>query len=246
MPSEQATPQPDISESPVMQQQAEEQERQLREFYRYQRRRQILRVIIAVASAIGAVAICYYLLGPEAILAFFEEYWPILMAPFAGWFLGYWVVKNLFRPSGRLVACLYPDTHLFRVVFIPDEMFKYFNQAGNNVVYHTPSGIQVYLAEDIDTENGRIQYPWVEKMSALEVMSREEFFINFKETTEQLLRENLQLMGHPILYGLGYARRCLRDEYDNVAEIFGLRGRDFQRDESLSSPNPPEDGDDHE
>jgi len=100
----------------------------------------------------------------------------------------------------------------------------------------------VYIAEDIDTSNGRIQYSWVERMSALEVMSREEFFINFKKTTEEVLRENLQLIGQPILYALGYTRRCLHDEYDHVAEVFGLRGRDFQRDESLSSPDPPEEG----
>ena len=242
MPSEQVPPHLDPSESPVLQQQAEEQERQLREFYRYQRRRQILRIVIAVASAIAAAAICYHVFGPDIILEWLDEFWPVLMAPLLGWLLGYWVVKNLFRPSGRLVACLYPETHLFRVVFIPDEMFKFFDQAGNNVVYHTPSGMQVYIAEDIDTSNGRIQYSWVERMSALEVMSREEFFINFKKTTEEVLRENLQLIGQPILYALGYTRRCLHDEYDHVAEVFGLRGRDFQRDESLSSPDPPEEG----
>ena len=196
----------------------------------------MIRIAIAIAALIGSTATCYHVFGPEQILAFLEEVWPVLMAPFAGWFLGMWAVKMLYRPSGRVVACIDPSTHLFRAVFIPDTMFRYFDQSGNNVLYHSALGMPVYIAEHIDTENGTIEYSWIHELGSMEVMTREDTYNNWRTTLEEVLRENLGLMDHPHVIGLGYARKCLKDQLDLIAETLGLTGRDFSRDYSVSHP----------
>ncbi len=224
----------DMSQNPVVQQMIREQ--MLREYRRDQRRRMVLRIVLAGASLASAVAICYRFLGPDQMVAFLVEAWPVLMAPFAGWFLGRWVVNLLYRPSGRIVACMEPETHLFRAVFIPDSMFRFFEQSGNNVLYHSPLGMPVYIAEHIDTEEGSIVYSWIHELSSMEVMTREDTYNNWRSTLEDVLRENLGLMDHPQVIGLGYARRCLKDQLDAIADALGLSGRDFSGDYSVSHP----------
>jgi len=233
-PGQDQYPDQDLSQNPIIQQQMQEQ--MLQEFYRDQRRKLIIRIVIAGAALVGGAAICYHVFGPEQIMAFLEEYWPVLMAPFAGWFLGRWTVKMLYRPSGRVVACMDPKTHMFRAVFIPDTMFRFFEQSGNNVLYHSPLGMPVYIAESIDTDNGVIRYSWIHELSSMEVMTREDTYNNWRATLEDVLRENLGLMDHPHVIGLGYARKCLKDQLDMIAEMLGLTGRDFSRDYSVSHP----------
>ena len=225
----------DLSQNPVIQQQMREQ--MLQEFYRNQRKKLAIRIAIAAAALVGSAAICYHVFGPERIVEFLKEAWPVLLAPFAGWFLGMWTVKMLYRPSGRIVVCMEPETHLFRAVFIPDTMFRFFEQSGNNVLYHSTLGMPIYIAEHIDTENGDIRYSWIHELSSLEVMTREDTYVNWRATLEEVLRENLGLIDHPHVIGLGYARKCLKDQLDLMAETLGLSGRDFGRDYSVSHPD---------
>lgn len=202
------------------------------------RRLTIFRAIIIGAVCVIAVAICWFVFGPDAIASFLIGYWPVLLAPFLGGFLGSWAVKILYRPSGRVVVCLMPTTHMFRAVFIPDPMFKYFQQAGNNVMYHTPGGTPVYVAEDIDTDRGYIVYSWIHELDSFSVMTREETYNNWRNVLEEVLRENLQIMDHPHVIGLGYARQCLKDHLDMIAETLGLTKRDYRRDASFGEPEP--------
>ncbi len=198
----------------------------------------IFRIIALAALCATAAAACYYAFGPELLKEYLAEYWPVLAAPFVGAFLGYWTVKNLYRPTGRVVVCLLPETHTFRAVFIPDMMFRYFEQAGNNVLYHTPNGTPVYVAEDIDTERGYILYSWIHELDSFTVMTREETYNNWRSVLEEVLRENLQILDHPHVIGLGYARQCLRDQLDLIAETLGLTKRDYRRDMSVGEPEP--------
>ena len=215
MSSDQYGPEPpgtegDLSDNPVLEQQRAEQEWELQRIYAERRRRTAIMALSAVLVLAVAAATCYIVLGPEAIADFLEEYWPVMAALPAGWLLGRWAVGMLYRPSGKLVVCLDPSTHIFRAVFIPDAMFRYFDQSGNNVLYHTPLGMPVYVAERIDTESGIIEYSWIHELDALTVMTREEFFVNFSATTEDVLRENLQIKGYPYTIALGYVRKTLR------------------------------------
>lgn len=221
--------QEDLSDNPVMMQQAEDRQREMERFYRRRRMRTILSIVIAISLAAVAAAVCYHVFGPDAIIAFLEECWPVFVAPFIGWFLGKWAVDSLYRPSGKMVLSLDPDTHMIRGVFIPDQMFRYFEQSGNNVLYHSMLGMPVYLAESIDTESGIIEYSWIHELGSMEVMTREETYRNWRGTLEQVLRDNLELMDHPHVIGLGYARKCLKDHLDMIAETLGLIDRDSER-----------------
>ena len=200
----------------------------------------IRRWLLPASLCVTAVSVSCLAFGTDAVVAFLQECWPVALAPFAGWLLGIWAAKTLYVPTGRIVATIDPESHLFRAVFIPDAMFRLFEQSGNNVLYHTPSGMPVYLAEDIDTERGTIAYSWIHELGAFEVMTREEAFVNWRQTLEEVLRENLQLMDHPHVIGLGFARRCLRDQLDSIAEALGLTGTNFWRDRTPESPGIPD------
>ena len=202
------------------------------------RRAFVFRTIVLLAICAVAFAICWHVFGKDAVASFLKGYWPVMIAPFVGAFLGKWAVKSLYRPTGRVVVCLYPTTHTFRAVFIPDMMFRYFEQAGNNVLYHTPGGTPVYVAEDIDTDRGYIVYSWIHELDSFSVMTREETYNNWRNVLEEVLRENLQIMDHPHVIGLGYARQCLRDHLDMIAETLGLTKRDYRRDTSFGEPEP--------
>ena len=230
-------PEMDPSQNPILEQQRMQQELELRRFYRQQRMRLLIWIVIGIIFLAILIAVCYHVFGPEAIISFLEECWPVMVAPLVGWFLGRWAVKVLYRPSGKVVICLDPETHLFRAVFIPDPMFRFFDQAGNNVLYHSPLGMSVYVAESIDTDSGMIGYSWIHELDVLTVMTREEFFVNYRDTTEDVLRENLQIRGYPYTIALGYTRRTMREQFDMLADALGLSGREFRPDTSYSEPD---------
>jgi len=243
---DQQIPDLDPSQNPILEQQRLQQELELQEFYARQRRRMLVWIAISILLLAILVVACHHIFGPEAIIGFLEEYWPVMIAPVAGWILGRWAVRMLYRPSGKVVICLNPDTHVFRAVFIPDPMFRFFDQAGNNVLYHSPLGMPVYVAERIDTESGDIQYSWIHDLDALTVMTREEFFENFSGMTVELLKENLQIKGYPYAIALGYTRKTMREQFDLLADALGLTGRDFRPDTSYSDPYPDDNGGEHE
>ena len=96
----------------------------------------------------------------------------------------------------------------------------------------------VASAEDIDTERGYILYSWIHELDSFTVMTREETYNNWRSVLEEVLRENLQILDHPHVIGLGYARQCLRDQLDLIAETLGLTKRDYRRDMSVGEPEP--------
>ncbi len=240
-PLEDQEPLPDLSENPLLVEQEETRRRQLEEYYRRRRNSMIRWAILLAVLLFASVLACYYVFGPESIMGFLEEYWPVLVSPMIGWILGRWAVKVLYRPSGRVVVCLDPENHTFRAVFIPDSMFRFFEQSGNNVLYHSPLGMPVYVAEYMDTDSGEIRYSWVHELDSMSVMTREETYVNWRTTLEEVLRENLQIMDHPHVIALGYTRKTLRDHLDMLADMLGIDGRDFSRDTSVSEPFPDED-----
>ena len=203
-------------------------------------RLRIMRVLALTALAVTAFAACYLVFGWEAIYAFLQESWPILIAPFAGFAMGYWSAKVLYRPFGCLVVCAFPETHTMRIVFIPDALFRFFTQTGNNVVYHTPRGMPVYIARDIDTDNGSIIYSWIHERDALIVLTREEAFVNWRQACEDILRENMQIIDIPYIIGLGYTRGTMKRVLDGFAEVLGLKERDFAKDTTVETPEPQE------
>ena len=93
----------------------------------------LVRRLLLLAIAVGIItAVCWFVWGPEAIRDVVREYWPICLAPIIGWILGRWSAKVLYRPTGKIVISINPETHEARVVFVPERMFRYFRQSGTN------------------------------------------------------------------------------------------------------------------
>ena len=201
------------------------------------RSRRPLFIALGAVVAVGVLAWLGYSRGTEYIAELLTEYWPVLAAPVAGWFLGSFAVKNLYKPSGRVLVSLDPETHTFRAVFVPEDYFRYMDQAGNNVVYHTPSGMPVYTVTDMDLERGRIDYGWVHESDAMVVMTREDAYLKWNDTLNQVLRENLELMDHPAVIALGLTRTCLRKHLDEISGAVGLTEPDYEgHPESVRDP----------
>ena len=190
------------------------------------------RKVAAVAAAVSAGAFVVYVtwkvIGPDAIMGILSEYWPVLLSPIAGALIARFVVKALYHPSGRVLIHLDPDNHLVHAVFVPDDMFRYIQQTGNNVVYHSFTGLPVYLVEDMDLDHGTVDYGWIHTENALVVMTREDAYRKWYRTLNQVLEENLELMVHPKVIGLGYARGMLRKHLDKMSSALGLTEADYE------------------
>lgn len=189
------------------------------------------RKVAAVAATVSAgffgVYVVWRMFGTDAIVDALREYWPVLLSPIAGALLARFVVRSLYHPSGRVLVHLDVETHLLRAVFVPDDMFRYIQQTGNNVVYHTMSGIPVYLVEGMDLVNGRVDYGWVHEADPMVVMTREETYRKWHDTLDEALAENLRLIANPKVIGLGYARRMLREHLDRISGAVGLDVPDY-------------------
>lgn len=190
------------------------------------------RKVAAIAAAVSAGAFVVYVawkvVGPDALMDILSEYWPVLLSPIAGALIARFVVKALYHPSGRVLIHLDPDTHLVHAVFVPDDMFRYIQQTGNNVVYHSFTGLPVYLVEDMDLEHGIVDYGWIHTENALVVMTREDAYRKWYRTLNQVLEENLELMVHPKVIGLGYARSTLRSHLDKMSSALGITEPDYE------------------
>ena len=197
----------------------------------------LVRRILLLAVAVGIiVAICYFVYGPEWIRDIVQEYWPVALAPIIGWLLGSWSAKVLYHPTGKIVIALNPETHEVRVVFVPEKMFRFFKQTGNNVTYHTPMFSDVYLAKSIDTETGDIDYGWVHDLNALVVFTREQSFARWNGLTEEVLMENNQLKDKPTAIALAYCRRFGKMILDDIGSAAGLYKPDYSKDKVAEGP----------
>ncbi len=193
----------------------------------------------AVAATVSAgffgVYVAWRILGTDAIVQALQEYWPVLLSPIAGALLARFVVRSLYHPSGRVLVHLDVENHLLRAVFVPDDMFRYITQTGNNVVYHTMSGIPVYLVEGMDLDRGVVDYGWIHTENAVIVMTRENAYRKWYGTLNTVLEENLELMVHPKVIGLGYARSTLRGHLDKISSALGLTEADYEPHEADES-----------
>lgn len=187
-----------------------------------------LKVFLVVSGSAIAVYAAWLMVGTDALYAIIAEYWPVLLSPLLGIVLGKMVARELYAPVGRLLVQLDVDHHMFRAVFVPERMFRYLEQTGNNVVYHTPSGVPVYLVEGMDLASGRVDYGWVHEADPMIVMTREETYRKWYATLNETMAENLQLIANPKVIGLGYARKTLRDHLNRIAEAVGLDVPDYE------------------
>ena len=198
----------------------------------------ILKIVVAVAiiAAYNYVDTNYH----DEFHDFIEEYWPILISFPLGYILGNQVAKRLYVPSRRLLILTDVGSHTIRPIMVPEEVFRQMKQSGNNVVYHTAYGTPTYVVKDLDLMTGDIDYGWVHELNALTVMTREDAYVKWDDTLNEVLEENLQLMHHPQVIGLGYARDSLRDHLDSFSEALGFKKVDLESHDPSGTPVPEE------
>ena len=192
-----------------------------------ERWKKILLSVIVIA-AIGATYY-FYQEYPDKTVDFFQEYWPVMLSPVIGYVLGNYVAKTLYRPYRRLLLLMDVETHTVRPIMVPEEIFKNMQQSGNNVVYHTAYGTPTYIVKGVDFSTGEIDYGWIHELNALTVMTREDAYVKWDDTLNEVLEENLQLMHHPQVIGLGYARDSLRNHLDSFSQVLGFKKVDLEK-----------------
>lgn len=182
-------------------------------------------LMLAIFGIIAAIALLYIYrdrVSMEEVVSLAREYWFILLAPVFGWVLGILVAKRLHVPLRRGVLCVNPEDHSVRVVSIPETLFRFFNQAGNPVVYHTPNGTPVYLACEIDLQNMHIDYGMVNDHDAALVMTWENSYVSWRKTLDKVMRDNLRLMDTPHVLGIQYAGKSLKKHLERLSRTVGV------------------------
>lgn len=207
------------------------------------------RYTIYVLIGIAVTGVVMFLFGDELdiepVSDFVTTYWPTLLCPLAGYWFATVIVRRYYRPTGRGLIILDPETHTVMCMYLSEEIFKQMRQSGNNVVYHTPLGTPVYIARHMDMRTGDIDYGWVHELDPLVVMTREDAYVKWDDTLNFVLEENLELMSHPLTMGLGYARDGLRRHLDSFLDIMRFWGQDFDPHRNVV-PDDRKDEDDNE
>ena len=151
-----------------------------------------------------------------------QEYWYVAVGPIAGYLLGSWFAKLVHKPVIRVVISVDVENHIVQALLVPEEFFRYLNQTGNNVVYHSPRGNPVYIANRVDLERCFIDYGWAHKHNALIVFAKERFYVEWKDALDQAMADSLNLMDNPEVYGLQFAGEALKRHLDRAAYAVGV------------------------
>ena len=186
--------------------------------------------LILVALIVAVAAVMLFLNRNEIDWAevrdFFvqsiTDYWYVAVGPVAGYALGIWFARLVHRPICRVVISLDVENHVVQALVIPEDFFRFLNQTGNNVVYHSPQGTPVYIANKVDLDRCLIDYGWVHEHDSLVVFTKEMFYTEWKETLDQAMADNLKLMDSPEVYGMQFAGEALKRHLDRVGAAVGV------------------------
>ncbi len=152
-----------------------------------------------------------------------QEYWYVAVGPVVGLIAGDRFALIVHNPDCRVVLTLDVKSNTIQGLIIPERLFRLLNQSGNNVVYHSPLGMPVYLAESVDLQNGVIDYGWVHEHDALVVFTKVQFYEEWKETLDQVMADNLKMMDSPEVYGMRFAGEALKRHLDRLASSVGVK-----------------------
>lgn len=155
-------------------------------------------------------------------IEFVREYWYVAVGPIVGLILGGFFAKMVHKPDCRVVITLNVENHTVQALVVPEQLFRFLNQTGNNVVYHSRIGTPVYLANAMDLQRGFVDYGWVHEHDPLVVFTQERFYTEWKDTLDKAMSDNLNLMDSPEVYGMQFAGEALKRHLDRVAVAVGV------------------------
>ena len=181
----------------------------------------ILVVLLAIAAAI-LVIVNRDSIDWQWILSLLRENWYVFVGPIVGWILGSHFARLVHQPDFRVVISLDSDNHTVQALMIPEGLFRFLNQSGNNVLYHSPGGNPVYLANKVDLVHGMIDYGWVHEHDAIMVFTKEKVYNEWHDTLDTVMEDNLKMMDVPEVYGLQFAGKALKRHLDRAANAVGV------------------------
>ena len=181
----------------------------------------ILAILLATAAA-ALVIVNRESIDWQMILTLLRENWYVLVGPVVGWILGCHFARLVHQPDFRVVISLDPDSHTVQALMIPEGLFRFLNQSGNNVLYHSPGGNPVYLANRVDLVQGMIDYGWVHEHDAIMVFTKEKVYNEWHDTLDKVMEDNLKMMDVPEVYGLQFAGQALKRHLDRAANAVGV------------------------
>ena len=205
-------------------------------------------VILGVLLAIVVAALVYVnrdSIDWKDILMLLRENWYVFVGPVAGWILGRYFARLVHQPDFRVVISLDPENHTVQALMIPEGLFRFLNQSGNNVLYHSPGGNPVYLANKVDLVQGMIDYGWVHEHDAIMVFTKEKVYNEWHDTLDRVMEDNLKMMDVPEVYGLQFAGEALKRHLDRAANAVGVNTGSSGGPSDYHEAQPvPEGGDD--
>ena len=170
-----------------------------------------------------------------------KEYWYVAVGPVVGLIAGDKFAQLVHRPDCRVVLTLRPEDNTVQALVVPEQYFRMLNQSGNNVVYHSPMGMPVYLAQEVDLERGFVHYGWVHEHDALLVFTKQSFYDEWKDTLDRAMADNLKLMDSPEVYGMQFAGEALKRHLDRMGAAVGVTKESSGGPSDYSEPNPVDD-----
>lgn len=154
-----------------------------------------VRYILAVAGIIGFAVFLMLVdvISVEELFGFLSEFIPLGIIAFGlGAYFADNILKRLYQTRYRFVLTI-SKNDVVSLKAIPEPVFRYFNQTGNNYVLMSVCGTPVYLANDIDLQHGIIDYGWAHMDKWECVATDRKMFREWKKQHIQNLLRNLEL-----------------------------------------------------
>ena len=223
-------PQPGMGQYPDVPMQDMEQEQSPvtgRTFWDAVAGKGVLILAVLIAGVVAALILIHRDdIDWEAVIAYVrymvQEYWYVAVGPIAGYILGRWFARMVHQPIIRVVISVDVENHIVQALLVPEEFFRFLNQTGNNVVYHSPRGNPVYIANKVDLDRCFVDYGWAHQHNALIVFAKERFYVEWKDALDQAMADSLNLMDNPEVYGLQFAGEALKRHLDRAAYAVGV------------------------
>jgi hypothetical protein len=193
----------------------------------YAVRRILLFVIVTVIASIVVIAV--YLTDPDALSAAAEAIGPyasLLVFPVVGAVVCRLTLKSFYIPRYSAGINLDMETCICRVIMIPDERLRTLEGKGDIVLFHTPSGRPVYLIRKITEDS--LDFGWIHSARPEIIFSERRLFIRFRQTLEDVLMDNLQLMADANIIAADMARGAMGGLMDRLSESLGYRRPDLK------------------
>lgn len=167
---------------------------------------------------------------------------------YIGWYatIGFWLslgfsfayLKYFIEIPIRVVMIYDPEqTNEISIKAFPVAKFMQLKKDGVMAYHHTKSGVPFYVAKKYDQSEGKLEFTWIQGMSAEDFWRDEQTFGAMARKYDDLYNEHLENLTIPQSMGMAKAAEYLHQEHDILDRI--LAGKDIQKDRSTIPEERP-------